>query len=179
MLTITVPKQEMWDEIKEEFVYQDEVTLHLEHSLVAISKWESAWHKRFFSNEEKSDEEIVDYIKCMTLDEDIPSDVYYRISDENFKEINDYLGDPMTATVLPKTRDTGKKENLSAELIYYYMFSCGIPEECSRWHIARLVTLLGVYGVKNAPKKRRSRADLTASHRAINEANRRKFNTKG
>lgn len=179
MLVLKIPAvAEFWDEINEEFIYSEEVTLHLEHSLVAVSKWESKWHK-FFFKDDKTDEEVIDYIRCMTLDDDVDPDVYQRLTPEDFDEINKYIGDPMTATILPKTEERGRKETVSSELIYYYMFVCGIPEACAHWHIARLITLIGVFGVKNAPKKKRSQADLINRHRALNEARKKQLHTKG
>lgn len=67
MLKITVPAAEFWDEIHEEFVYKKEQALQLEHSLVSLSKWESKWNKAFLGKQEKTDQEILDYVRCMTL----------------------------------------------------------------------------------------------------------------
>ena len=179
MLVIKIPAaSELWDEKNEQFISAEEVTLHLEHSLVAVSKWEAKWHK-FFFKDEKTDEEVVDYIRCMTLDEDVDENTYMRLTSENLDDINKYLGDPMTATILPKTPGRGPRETVSSELIYYYMFVCGIPEECAHWHIARLITLIGVFGVKNSPKKKRSVSDMVNHNKALNEARLRKYNTKG
>ena len=43
MLRITIPAEEFWDEVNEEFIYTKEQTVQLEHSLVSLSKWESKW----------------------------------------------------------------------------------------------------------------------------------------
>lgn len=181
MLTINVPDSAvLWDEVNEEFVLPKCSKLHLEHSLISISNWESKWHKRFFDKAEKTDEETISYIQCMCLDEDVDPRIFYNLTRENYEEINAYLGDPMSATTLPKQTGTGRQEPLSSELIYYYMFACGIPEECAHWHIARLVNLIGIYGVKNSPKKKsQSKASLSRHYRELNEARRKKYNSKG
>ena len=68
MLTIVVPEKEMYDRKTNEFIYVKQHTLQLEHSLVSVSKWESKWKKPFLKDKpEKTDEEIRDYIRCMTL----------------------------------------------------------------------------------------------------------------
>ena len=67
MLEITIKSCELFDSEKEKFITIPEQTIKLEHSLVSLSKWESKWCKPFLSKEDKSYEETIDYIKCMTL----------------------------------------------------------------------------------------------------------------
>ena len=71
MLRITIPEMEFWDERKEEFRYTKEQTLQLEHSLVSLSKWESKFCKPFLSKQEKTLEETIYYVKCMTLTQNV------------------------------------------------------------------------------------------------------------
>lgn len=98
MLRITIPEMEFWDERKEEFRYTKEQTLQLEHSLVSLSKWESKFCKPFLSKQEKTLEETIYYVKCMTLTQNVNPDVYNRLTDANIEEINRYIEAPMTAT---------------------------------------------------------------------------------
>ena len=150
MLQIVIPgvEREEWDEQKDEFVYHTLIkpkVLHLEHSLIALSKWESKWCRSFLSKEEKTKEEIVDYIRFMTLDKSIESSVYDRLSEGNLKDVMNYIEAPMTATTFPKSNDrSGRKRRITSELIYYWMIACGIPFECERWHLNRLLTLIRV-----------------------------------
>lgn len=81
MLRITIPSTEFWDEVKQEFVYTKAQTLQLEHSLVSLSKWESRWNKPFLTKQEKTLEETIDYVKCMTLRAIDPS--YFRTFGRN------------------------------------------------------------------------------------------------
>lgn len=182
MLTITVPiSPEGWDEVKQEFVEPKTQTLQLEHSLISLSKWESKWKKPFFSKKAMTDEETLDYIKCMTLTRNIDSDVYNHLSPENVKAIMDYINDPMTATTFSKDEKSGNnREVITSELIYFWMISSNIPlEVCEKWHINRLLTLIRVCGIKNTPPKKRSKRDIMSQNAALNAARRKQLNTKG
>lgn len=183
MLKIEVPvSPEGWDEVKEEFVDAKTVTLELEHSLVSVSKWESKWCKAFLSKRAKTDEETVDYIKCMTLN-DVSSDVYEHLSRQNIDKINKYIEAPMTATHIsePSGGKGGKRssETVTSELIYYWMFTLGIPLECQNWHFNRLMTLVNLCSAKNTTSKPRSQAEIAKQYAALNAARRKKYNTKG
>lgn len=181
MLSISVPmSDEGFDEKTGLFVEPTFKVLKLEHSLIALSKWESKWCKAFFSKRPKTDEEIMDYIKCMTINSNIDDDVYNHLSDENVMQINKYLEAPMTATVLPET-NSGKasRDTITSELIYYWMISLNIPVEFEKWHINRLLTLIKVFNVKNNTNKKKPRGETIRDYAALNEARRKQFNTKG
>ena len=181
-IVIPAPVTEDWDEVNEEFIYQPagkEQVLCLEHSLVSLSKWESKWCKPFLYSE-KTDEEFLDYIKCMTVSSNVSNDIYNRLTLENFREISDYINAPMTATTF--SDDKTKKPNreiVTAELIYYWMISLNIPFECEKWHIKRLLTLIRVCEIKNNPPKKRSRREIMSRNAALNAARRQQLNTKG
>lgn len=181
MLQITIPiSPEGWDERKEEFVDAKTVTLQLEHSLVSISKWESKWHKPFLSKDEKTAEETIDYIKCMTLTQNVKPDVYEYLTGENIRDINAYIEDPKTATTFSNDRSSGpNREIITSEVIYYWMVALNIPFECQKWHLNRLLTLIRVCNVKNNPGKKMNKKELLSKYDAINKANRKRFNTKG
>lgn len=185
MLTITIPatESEEWDEVNECFVYHEvekEQVLHLEHSLIALSKWESKWHKPFLTDKEMSTEETLDYIKCMTLDKNIKPEIYERLTAENITEIRDYMNDPMTATTFT---DFGKKstnrEQPTSELIYYWMIANNIPVEFEKWHIKRLMTLIRVCSIKNSPSKKMNKQEILRRNAALNAERRAKYKTKG
>lgn len=186
MLSITIPASEgydLWDPKLERFIpvpsYKEQ-TLQLEHSLVSLSKWESKWHKPFLSKTDKTNEETIDYIKCMTVTPNVSDDVYYRLTQENIDEIYKYINDPMTATTFSEDRN-GKttREVVTAELIYYWMISQGIPVEFRKWHLNQLLTLIRVCNIKNAPPKKRSKRDIMNRHVALNAARRQQYNAKG
>lgn len=182
MLQITVPPLDGWDEENQVFVkIGKEQTLQLEHSLVSLAKWESKWCKAFLSKREKTDEEVLDYIKCMTLTQNVNPEVYSRLTEENMREINAYIEAPMTATYFAPEVEGGKSsgEQVTAELIYYWMIALTIPVKFEKWHLNRLLALIKVCNIKNQPPKKMSRREILNRQAAINKSRRQKYNTKG
>lgn len=182
MLKIIIPAVELWDEEKEEFITLKKQTLALEHSLVSLSKWESKWCKPFVSKEEKTHEEIIDYIKCMTLTQNVDENVYRYMTPENIRKVNEYIDAPMTATWFSEGK--GKKsgnvgKQVTSELIYYWMIALNIPFECQKWHLNRLLTLIRVCNEENKPAKKMSTKDVMDRNAALNAARRKKFKSKG
>ena len=180
MLQITIPANELYDEESGEFISINETTLTLEHSLVSLSKWESKWCKAFLSSKDKTSEETIDYIKCMTLTKNVPEKAYLFLTQNNIIQINDYIAAPMTATVFgdDKTRGGGR-ETVTSELIYYWMIALNIPFECQKWHLNRLLTLIRVCNIKNTPPKKQSKGDIMRRNAALNADRRKRLNTKG
>lgn len=179
MLKLTIPGIEYYDETNNEFVYYDERHLELEHSLVSISKWESKWHKPFLTGSEKSVEEILDYVRCMTMNGELTIDEYTRLTEDNIKAINDYIGDSMSATTFTAEKSTGGREVITSEIIYYWMVSFNIPFECQDWHLNRLLTLIKVCNIKNNPPKKMSKHEILARNKALNEARKKEMKTRG
>jgi hypothetical protein len=182
MLTLVVPGVEAFDEVTQEFTTIGSVTLELEHSLVSLSKWESEFEKPFLDNEiEKTEEEILGYVKAMNLTSNIPKDVWTKLSDENFQTIHRYIDAKMTATTVyeldeaPKT----KKETITAEIVYYWMVSFNIPFECQFWHLNRLFTLIRVCSVKAEKPKKMSQREIARRNRDLNARRKAQLGTKG
>ena len=180
MLKIIIPSTEMWDEVNEKFVDSKEQVLQLEHSLVSLSKWESKWCKPFLSKENKTFEETIDYIRCMTINQHVPDEVYNCLTGENIREINEYISAPMTATRFSNdVMGKGSREQITSELIYYWMIALNIPFECQKWHINRLLTLIRVCNIKNQPSKKMSRREIMSRNTALNATRRKKLRTNG
>lgn len=182
MLEIVIPEQhyEFYDEESERFfeVNVKETKLQLEHSLISLKKWEQKWHKPFLSKSDQlSYEELLDYIRCMSLSHGIDPEVYRWIPKELIEKIVAYIKDPMTATWFKENDMVGAqkttKEIITAEIIYYWMITLNIPVEFQKWHLNQLLTLIKVVNIKNQkPKKKdpktvaKERADLNAKRRA-------------
>ena len=182
MLRITIPAIEKWDESREEFVVTKEQTLQLEHSLVSISKWEAKWCKPFLSKNNMTAEETIDYIKCMTLTQNVSPDVYEGLTTEIVNKISEYINAPMTATWFSEAQRGGKRgssETVTSELIYYWMIALNIPSEYQKWHLNRLLTLIQVCNIKNAPPKKMGKRAIMSQNAALNAARRKQFNSNG
>ena len=180
MLHIEIGERELWDEKKEEFIYIKAQTIALEHSLVAISKWEAEFGKPFLSNQPKSGREMAYYIKCMTITQNVDPIVYSCLSAENIKKINEYIDRPMTAAVFKSDRPSGgaagaqrRKSIITAETIYHWMIQNGIPFECQKWNFNRLMALIKYCSIKNNPRKK-SRTESLKDYAALNAERRKK-----
>ena len=179
MLQIVVPEVEMFDEQTQTFLNGKEYKLTLEHSLVSVAKWESKTHKVFLDERHnKTYEETIFYVECMTINSGVPSEAYNRLSAENIKQINDYIDDPMTATTIRSMPNSKSKEIITSEIIYHWMISLGIPFECQKWHLNRLLTLIQVCNIKNNPKKM-TKAETLRSNRDLNKQRREALKSSG
>lgn len=191
MLKIKIPDQpdeQLWDETNECFVYipgAKGCELNLEHSLLSISKWESIWCKAFLQETDRSLEENISYLECMTVTpNNVDPEIFKRIPQSEFDRINKYINNPSTATTFGGTKVTGGKkhdEYISSELIYYWMVAYNIPFECQKWHLNRLLTLIRICEIKNDPKsqKKMSTNEIIKNYDKLNEARRKAMHTKG
>lgn len=180
MLTITVPEQELYDELKEEFINQGEVVLVLEHSLVALSKWESKYEKPFLGIGDKTTEEVQGYVEAMCITPNIAPEVFSRLSEANYAEINAYIDAKRSATWFHDEPD-GKKstETITSELIYYWMVAHTIPFEAENWNLNRLFNLIKICNIKNSKPKKTSKSEMLARNRALNEQRLKQLGTTG
>lgn len=180
------PDREYYDEVKEEFVTlpgrpaTKECTLRLEHSLVSLAKWESKWCKPFLATKKMTEEETIDYIKCMTITQNVPSAVYDNITDDNVREVAAYIDAPMTATTFSEAnKGRGSREVITAEIIYHWMIALQIPPEYRKWHLNSLLTLIRVCNIKNSPPKKMGKRALMSRNAALNAARKQQLNTNG
>lgn len=181
MLEVEIPGIEFFDEANEEFIETAPVTLRLEHSLVSISKWEAKWRKPFLDRGKiKTDEMARDYVKCMTLNQHVDPKVYSAITPQVMSQINDYINLEMTATWFNEEGNKPpSREIVTSELIYYWMTAYQIPWEAQKWHLSRLMTLIRIANIKNAPEKKMSKNAVMSRNRALNAARRKKHHSKG
>lgn len=178
-LTIEVDGSNLFDEATETFVSVGSQTLILEHSLVSISKWESKWHKMFLETKNKTGEEFLDYIRCMTINKNVNPYIYYALSQKNITEIVKYMEDPMTASFVSDNARGGRHEPISSELIYYWMFSYGIPIDTEKWHINRLLMLIRIFSKKNTKPTKADKAAEAKRRAEINKQRCARLGTRG
>lgn len=184
MLEIKISEQTKFNEKTSEFIRIKETTLKLEHSLLSVKKWEAKWHVPFLVKREKTFEEYLSYISCMTLNrEKIDPNVYSCISKESFLEIIDYIKDSMTATWFNNNDRIGasnrSNEVVTAETIYYWMISYHVPVEFEKWHLNQLLTLLKMIHIKSGGEKKIPAKEAAAIRRKLNQERRAKYKTKG
>ena len=123
---------------------------------------------------------MLDYIRCMSIDEDVDPALFNSLTSDDMQQINDYINDPMTATTIRSSNTNGRREIVTSEVIYYWMISMGVPfDPCEKWHINRLLTLIRVCSEKNKPPKKQSRRQLYNSQAALNAARRAKYHSMG
>lgn len=181
--TIVIPEVvDEWDANKEVFINIPQQKIQLAHSLLSVSDWEAKWKKPFLQDG-KTEEEIIDYIRCMTINHNVDQRIYRYIPNSILKEIMDYIDDPMTATWFSteseKDLRVGKRSVITSEVIYYWMVELGIPFECEKWHLNRLITLIRVINEKRKDPKKVDKKSLMRRNKALNEARKAKYRTRG
>lgn len=180
MLQIFLPERRRFNEKTEEFETYDPMTLKLEHSLISISKWEAKWHKSYLSSTEFTREEQLDYIRCMSLDPNLDPKMIYRLTSSDIRKIEDYIHSPMTATTFAKQESHVRKQIITAEIVYYWMITYGIPFDCAKWHLNQLMTLIEVCARKNVlPKQHSKKGSRSKQWGELNKARRARLGTSG
>lgn len=180
MLRLKISSKELWDEKQQIFIEVPETEIQLEHSLVSLSKWESKWHKSFLKEQlNGSTEEGLDYIRCMTITQNVNPNIYKYLSQDEINKISNYINDPMTATTFNDHSTSKSNESITSELIYYWMITYNIPAEYQKWHLNRLITLIRICQIKNSPSKKMSRNDIINKYSELNEARRKQLKSRG
>ena len=182
MLQLQIPDTELFDEQQQKFITIKGQTLQLEHSLVSISKWESKWKKPFIERKDMTVEETIDYVRCMTITQNVNQRVYNLLTPEHIKKVMDYINDPATATTIKKLEGKGKGSSsiITSEVVYYYMTAYNIPfDPCQKWHFNRLMMLIKVCDEKNAPQKKMSKRQAAGQYKNLNAMRRAKNHSRG
>ena len=179
MLVLTIPGGDIYNEKTNKFEKINSCILKLEHSLLSLYKWESKHHVPFLENENLKESDIIDYIKCMTVNQ-VDDKVYNYLTAQNVKEIKEYIEDPMTATTFydpfeKKEGEGQKKEIVTAELIYSSMIILNIPIDIfEKRHLNHLLTLIKVCREKQDPdagkKNKVSQADMMKHYSELNKS---------
>lgn len=184
-MKLVVPGSELYDPVENLFYTTKDTTLLLEHSLLSISKWESKWKKPFLSQKGMTSEQFQDYVRCMTISQNVDPLVYDNLTKEHYEAIAEYMEDPMSATTindrsLPKGGGGGRRgQTVTSELIYYWMTALNIPFECQKWHLNRLMMLIRVASIEQQPPKQMSKRDIMQQNKALNAARRAKLGSRG
>lgn len=178
MLTFIIPTTEVYDNVLEEFRVIRECEVYLEHSLFSLALWESKWKIPFLRNKKITIDQLRDYVNCMCLNKIDPIN-FQNLTNDNIETITKYMDDSMTATTFAKSTSGNSTEIITAEKLYYRMIINNIPMEVQYWHLNRLLTLLRVFDIKNAPQQKMGKAELAVRNAQLNAERRSKLNTKG
>jgi hypothetical protein len=179
MLRLVIVTNEGFNEKTSEFVVSDSQVIELEHSLISLSKWESKWEIPFLGSQDKTEEQVLDYVRMMFLPGEFPEDLIEKFTEKTYTAVNDYINKKMTATWFNELTKPASNEIVTAELIYYWMIALGIPFECQEWHLNRLLTLIKVCNIKNTPNEKSGRKETGDERRARNELMKKKLGTNG
>lgn len=179
MLVLDIPGSEFFDDEKEEFIETKPVSLRLEHSLVSVSKWEAEWKVPFLSAKELTREQTIDYIRFMTINQNVDPLVYTLLNNDHVRKVNEYISDNRTATTFSNVNTPPNRQVVTSELIYFWMAQYNIPFECQKWHLSRLMTLIRIASIKNAPEKKMSQRAIMSQNKSLNAARRKAMHTKG
>ena len=184
MLVITLEGDELFNEETQEFSTVGDIDLHLEHSLVSLSKWESKHQIPFLGPQEKTSEQVLDYVTCMILDPLVPDNLFERLNQINVDQIQEYINSPQSATTFAKDPyDRPSREVITSELIYYWMSAYQIPIETETWHLNRLFALIRIANIKNSEaqgkNRKMSKAEMAQRNRELNAQRRAQYGTSG
>lgn len=177
-LVLTISPKEFYNESTGEFVTLEAKTIELEHNLISLSKWEAKHHKPFMGDEQLTESEMLDYIKCMCT-EDVDDVYFLSLSSKNVNRLKEYINDPMTATKFYSNNPRKTKEPITSELIYYWMIAQNIPVQFEHWHLNRLLTLIRLCSVKQEPHKKMSQAEIMRQNARLNAQRRAKLHSRG
>lgn len=180
MLSITIEPIELFDEVNNRIIRTEQYDVELEHSLVSLSKWESKWKIPFLGKTPKTNEQTIDYVRCMNLTPGVPPEAFDHLTDAFLEQVTAYIQQDMTATTFRETPGARpNREIITAEIIYYWMTQAQVDWRVEEWHLNRLMALLKVVNLKQSPGKKMSKAEIMAQQRALNEQRRQQLGTNG
>lgn len=171
MITITIPRvRGGFNNETELFVDLPAITLPpLEHSLMAVLKWESKYQVPFLKNiqalaQPKHHDKFLYYVSCMSTKGEIAPDILKQLTSDNILEITKYIGDPHSATI-PSGGSVGSSSNkpATAERIYAAMAGYRIPAEYAKWHLNNLLMVIDVCHENNEDPNKKRKGDVSAS----------------
>lgn len=186
------PERRYFNQETNEFViipamHLEPMRLQLEHSLLSMRKYEAQTHRPFNAAEGLNPDELLEYVKCMTINTQKDDKVYGQLTPNDLQEIVQYIQDASSAwEIKERVERKPQRKNLpkTVEAIYFAMIQYGIPFECEKWHLNSLLALIdycfrngGTGGGGSGPRK--TEKEMREYWRAMNEANRKKYHSKG
>jgi len=156
------------------------VVLKLEHSLLAVSKWESKFKVAFLTDRQKTPEQMLYYYQCMLVSPEDSSDLIYALSPDQLKQVVEYITETRTAANIYAASDKlANADTPTSDVIYYWMVSQRIPFEAEKWHLSRLLMLTQIISVKQSKTDKRQSNSAGARWRALSERRRAETGSTG
>lgn len=179
VITIDLGTIEYYDGNINQFVYDKGGIVRFEYSLKAIYEWENKWRKPFLKGK-LTERELIDFYMTMALD---PVKEEF-MTNEVVDRLSNYISDSNTATVFPSNQEgqNGNKQTSkfhTAEELYALMFMANIPIEFENRNLNRLLVILRIMNVYNAPPKKMAKSDIYRQNAQLNAARKKQLNTKG
>ena len=185
-----LPERRLFDQEHSEFIIIPEMRLKpmklkLEHSLMSIRIWEAEHETPFSEIEKMTPEDLIGYIKCMTINRQEDDSVYDQLTAKDLERVSDYISRQNSAWEIRKgdSKKSGRKKKNTVEGIYYTMIQFGIPiDPCEQWHLGSLLALIDYFDSKgggNSGGKKKSWGEMKAQFLRMNEANRKKYHSRG
>ena len=188
----TIPEQKFMDRNTNAIITIPEthlkpMYLKLEHSLRSMRNWEAEYERPFSEEiENMSAEDLIGYIRCMTINTQKDDDVYRQLSTNDLIRVSKYISRAMSAWKIESDskhlqRSRRRKKN-TVEGIYYSMIQLGIPIiPCEDWHLGSLMALIDYFGRNGVAGREKPKTirEMRETWYRINEANRKKYHSNG
>lgn len=185
-----LPERRLFDQERSEFIIIPEMRLKpmklkLEHSLMSIRIWEAEHETPFSEIEKMTPEELIGYIKCMTINRQEDDSVYDQLTAKDLERVSNYIARQNSAWEIRRSKDKkpGRKRKNTVEGIYFTMIQLGIPiDPCEQWHLGSLLALIDYFDSKgggNSGGKKKTWGEMQAQFLRMNEANRKKYHSRG
>lgn len=182
MLELHLPETEFFDRANSKIIRVPEVTLHLKHSLLTLSKWETIWEIPFLGEGKKTTEQLYSYVNIMAGG-DLDELTLSRLTSEHYEKLNAYLSSKQSATWFSESPNQRRStQTVTSELIYFWMTTYNIPFECENWPFPRLMNLIRIASIKNDPdagKKKRNKSQMLSERAMLNKKRREQYGTTG
>jgi hypothetical protein len=157
-----------------------EVVLKFEHSLLSLSKWESRTKRPFYTRDQKTPTELLEYFRDMLVSPEDDPDLVYLLDPKQMDELGTYINAQLTASSVPREDPKYNGEQTTSELIYYWLSQLKIPfHPTETWHLSRTLMLVQIASFKQQPPKKRPVTDTLAKWAKMNDERRQRFNTSG
>ena len=171
MFSLEIPDLELYDSEKMQFYTIEGGCFTFSYTLNKLYQWENRTNVRFIDNPELTIELLQDFVVFICNEELKPELVNEKVISMFMEEINNVTG----PTVLPKRPNKGRKNILTSDIIYAYMYTLGIDTKWEYENLNKLLLLIAVVQDISNPPEKMSKEESIEAMRQQNEEMRRKY----